>query len=188
LSEAWCRRPLYADVFFGALTGNELQGDLVDVETGFFGGVRLGHDLDERWAVEGRLGLAGLDLSNTEAPAQPRTGDLIVGDISLVCYLTQHPRTRPFLSAGAGFADWEFSDAFGNSFTDTQAAVPLSVGIKQRYDDWLVFRFDLTDNIVFGGGTIIGTEHLFSATGSLELRFGGSRTSYWPWRRRTVFW
>ena len=187
LSEGWCRRPWYWGLFAGALSGNDLQEDLLSQQTSFAGGLRLGRDLDLAWAVEARLLFSDIELAD-RLSAQPRTADLILGDISLVHHFGQHPRIQPFLALGIGVADWEFVDAGGNEFTDTQLACPIGLGVKQRYDDWLVFRFDLTDNIIFGGGTLVGTQHEVAATGSIEFRFGGSRTSYWPWRPRLYFW
>jgi hypothetical protein len=187
LSEGWCRRPFYIDVFSGTISGNELVDDQVAQHTSFFGGVRLGWDLDEGWGWEGRLGWAEVEVNNIQAPSQERTADLFLWDVSLVHYFASDLRIRPFVSVGVGVVDWNFTDASGASIDESVVGVPLSIGVKQRYDDWLVFRLDLTDNMAFGGGTVLGTQHNFSCTAACELRFGGPRISYWPWQPRKYY-
>src|SRR5690606_20402379 len=113
--------------------------------------------------------------------------DLLLADVSLVHYFYTELTTRPFVSIGFGAVDWEYVDAAGVPTDEKVFGMPVGFGVKHRYDDWLVFRFDVTDNIAFGGGTPIGTQHTFSATGAIELRFGGSRVSYWPWQPRRYY-
>jgi hypothetical protein len=124
-----------------------------------------------------------------QGAALPRQADLLLADVSLVYYFYSDLTIRPYLSVGLGVVDWEFIDANGNATDEKVMGVPISLGVKQRCDDWLVLRLDLTDNIAFGGGTQIGTQHNFSVTGNVEIRFGGPRTSYWAWApRKHYFW
>jgi hypothetical protein len=184
ISEGWCRRPFYFDGFIGAITGDDFVEGAIAQHTSFLAGGRLGWDLDERWGVEGRLAFSEVGISNTSGERFDRQADLLLADVSLVRYWFTDWKLRPFATVGLGVADWEFSDDAGNSTDEKVFGVPVGIGVKQRYDDWLVFRLDLTDNMAFGGGTVLGTQHNFSITGGFELRFGGARTSYWPWQPR----
>ncbi len=164
ISEAWCRRPFFADVFIGLIFGNEfVNGE----ETSLLTGGRLGWDLSGQWGCEARLAVAEVDL--------------LMADVSLVHYFGSHLTRRPYFSVGLGVVDWDFVDADGTTANEQVMGVPISLGVKRRQDDWLVLRFDLTDNIAFGGSTRVGTQHNFSLTANVEIRFGGPRTSYWTW-------
>jgi hypothetical protein len=187
ISGGWCERPLYFDGFVGAIYGDEFVDGQINQHTSFLAGVRLGWDLDESWGWEGRLAVSDLDISNVNGPSDNRQADLLLADVSLVHYFFTDLTTRPFLSVGVGGVDVEYVDAAGLETEEQVFGVPIGIGIKHRYDDWLVFRFDLTDNMAFGGGTPMGTQHNLSATGSFELRFGGSRVSYWPWQPRRYY-
>jgi hypothetical protein len=187
VSEPWRRRWLYADLFIGAISGDEAIDDSVAQHTSFFGGLRLGCEFSDPWAVEARIGHSSVDLANLQGDPNRRTGDLTLWDVSLVQFLGDDPWLRPYLTVGVGAVNFQFDDATGQPVDETVVGVPVGIGIMHRHDDWLAFRFDLTDNMAFGGGTPLGTQHNFSATGSLELRFGGRRTSYWPWTTRHFY-
>jgi hypothetical protein len=58
--------------------------------------------------------------------------------------------------------------------------MPFGVGLKYHWTDWMALRFEVADNVAFGSQGI-GTLHHISIIGAAELRFGGSRRSYWPW-------
>lgn len=189
ISEAWCRRPLYAEVFFGALWGDELIDGQISQDTSVLYGFRLGWDFQAALGCETRLALSQVGVDNPADPSQPSQADLILWDVSLLYYFNSSLTLRPFVSLGLGLVDWEYTDVSGNPADDKVVGVPVSIGIKQRVDDWLVFRLDLTDNIAFGEGTALGTQHNFSLTGAAEIRFGGPRTSYWAWApRRHYTW
>jgi hypothetical protein len=184
ISEAWCRRPFFFDVFVGAITGNEFIDNQVGQRTSLLYGGRFGWDFDGEWGVETRLALSQVDIYNLSSASNHRQADLLMADVSLVHYFGSSLTIRPFLSVGLGVVDWSYVDAFGMATDEQVAGVPIAIGVKQRYDDWLVLRLDLADNIAFGGGTQIGTQHNISLTGNVEIRFGGPRTSYWAWAPR----
>jgi hypothetical protein len=189
ISEAWCRRPLYADVFFGPVWGDEFIDGQSSQDTSLLYGFRLGWDFLNSLGCETRLAFAQVGIDNLIDPTQSDQADLLLWDVSLLYYFKSSLTMRPFVSIGLGLVDWEYTDAFGNPADDKVVGVPISLGIKHRWDDWLVFRLDLTDNIAFGDGTAIGTQHNFSITAAAEIRFGGTRTSYWAWApRRHYSW
>jgi hypothetical protein len=187
ISEGWCQRPCYFDGFVGAVFGDEFVNGQINQQTSFLAGLRLGWDLDEAWGLEGRFAISDFDISNASAPADTRQADVLMLDASLVHYFFTDLTTRPFVSFGLGVVEFDYVDASGIEREEQAFGVPVGIGIKHRYDDWLVFRFDLTDNMAFAGGTELGTQHNVSVTGSFELRFGGRRMSYWPWQPRRYY-
>jgi hypothetical protein len=184
ISEEWCRRPLFVDVFAGAISGDEFIDGQIGQATSILAGGRLGWDFNGAWGCEARLAFAEVEIFNLPGPSERREADLFMWDVSVVHYFGSDLAIRPYCSVGLGSVDWEYVDVFGNPADEKMIGVPLAIGVKQRCDDWLVFRLDLTDNIAFGGGTPLGTQHNFSVTGNVELRFGGPRTSYWAWAPR----
>jgi hypothetical protein len=184
ISEAWCRRPLFADLFIGAISGDEFINGEIGQQTSLLAGGRLGWDLSGQWGVEGRLAWAEVSIHNMQGLAQRRQAELLLADVSLVHYFGSDLTIRPYVSVGLGVVDWQFVDTDDTALGEQVMGVPISMGVKQRCDDWLVLRLDLTDNIAFGGGTRLGTQHNISITGNVEIRFGGPRTSYWSWAPR----
>jgi hypothetical protein len=184
ISEAWCRRPFFADLFIGAISGDEFINGEIGQQTSLLAGGRLGWDLSGDWGCEARLALAEVHIHNMSGLAERRQADLLMADVSLVHYFGLDLTIRPYMSVGLGVVDWGFVDVDGNAVNEKVMGVPIAMGVKQRCDDWLVLRLDLTDNIAFGGGTRLGTQHNISVTGNVEIRFGGPRTSYWAWTPR----
>lgn len=189
ISEAWCRRPFYADVFAGAMWGDEFIDGQLGQDTSVLYGLRLGWDFGAALGAETRLAFSQVGIYHLADPSQQSQADLILWDVSLLYYFNSSLKLRPFVSIGLGLVDWEYPDVLGNSQDEKVVGVPISLGIKHRVDDWLAFRLDLSDNIAFGEGTEIGTQHNISITGAAEIRFGGPRTSYWAWSpRRHYTW
>jgi hypothetical protein len=189
ISEAWCRRPWFVDIFAGSIWGDEFIDDQIGQEPSLVVGTRLGLDFDGDWGCETRFAWSEVETYNMADPSQFQQADLFLWDVSLVYYFASSLTIRPYCSVGLGLVDWEYIDLAGMPADEKVLGVPLAIGVKQRCDDWLVLRLDLTDNIAFGGSTILGTQHNFSITGNVEIRFGGSRTSYWAWApRRHYSW
>ena len=69
-----------------------------------------------------------------------RSRDLLLSEACLV-----GPALATFIAALS--VRYHVSRAKIREFLAVWFGVPLSIGVKQRYDDWLVFRLDLTDNI-----------------------------------------
>lgn len=181
ISEEWCRRPFFVDVFAGPIWGNEFVNNQIGQQTSLFAGGRLGWDFNGSWGAEGRLGWSQVDIYNLAGPTHDRQAELFLWDVSVVHYFGSNLKLRPYFAVGLGMVTWDYDDVVGNPVEEQVFGVPIGIGLKRRWDDWLVFRLDLTDNMAFGGGTQIGTQHNFSITGNVELRFGGPRTSYWAW-------
>jgi hypothetical protein len=179
---SWLNRPYYAGFFLGGLNGDTLVAGEINQSLGFFGGFRLGWDYDYYWGLETRLGLSELGLDFIDEPSvDGLSTDIVIWDTSLVYYPWGDVRWRPYVSVGIGLVDFDFLDQFGRRHSDAVIGLPWGVGLKYRQSDWITLRFDLLDNVAFGGKAGFETMNLLSLTGGLEFRFGGTRKSYFPW-------
>jgi hypothetical protein len=188
LGASWLNRPYYLGFFLGALHGDTLIPGEINQSIGFFGGVRLGWDYDTYWGLETRVGFSelGLDFID-ESSVDGLSTDVVVWDASLVYYPWGDSRWRPYLSLGLGLVDYDFLDELGLRHSDAVVGLPWGVGLKYRQSDWITMRFDLLDNVAFGGKAGFETMNNLSLTGGLEFRFGGTRKSYFPWNpSRTI--
>jgi hypothetical protein len=61
------------------------------------------------------------------------------------------------------------------------------LGLKTYCNPWFTVRFDLVDNLTFGNDRVSLVNHISLMTGC-EYRFGGRRTSYYPWHNNTSYW
>jgi hypothetical protein len=181
MGTSWQNRPFHVDIFSGSMIGDDAVDNQVGQEAGFFIGTRVGWDYDYYWGVETRLGLAWMSLFDRQSPeSNIGTGNIVVWDMSLLYYPWGDSRWRPFLLLGAGIQQL---DSYGNSpavYSGTLAELPFGLGMKYRMNEWMVFRFDVIDNLAFGTGSL-DTMHNVSLTAGLEYHFGGKRRSYWPW-------
>jgi hypothetical protein len=188
MNASWLNRPYYAGFFLGALEGDTLIADEIDQSVGFLYGFRLGWDYDMYWGMETRLGFSelGLDFVN-EPTIVGLSTDIVIWDASLVYYPWGDSRWRPYLSLGIGLVDFDFLDEVALRRSDAVVGIPLGVGLKYRHSDWITMRFDFADNIALGERADYETMNNLSLGYGLEFRFGGSRTSYFPWNpSRTV--
>jgi hypothetical protein len=187
INASWLNRPYYAGFFLGALEGDTLTEE-IDQSIGFFYGFRLGWDYDIYWGLETRLGFSelGLDFVNNPTIVGLST-DIVIWDASLVYYPWGDSRWRPYLSLGIGLVDFDYLDEDALRRSDAVIGIPLGIGLKYRHSDWITMRFDFNDNIALGERADYETMNNLSLTYGLEFRFGGSRTSYFPWNpSRTV--
>jgi hypothetical protein len=201
--ESWLRRPFSISWFIGAVEGSPLISDWVGEADGLFGGVRLGWDFDHCWGTEMRfaVGSIGLydsrraqdaqwfaDTQNGYAPDDPyrqrydggRNASVLLWDLNLLVYPWGDHPWRPYLLAGLGTCAIGFEDRFAVHRSAILFGMPVGMGIKYHCSDALALRFDIADNVAFGGSGV-NTLHQVSITGGIEYRFGGARKSYWPW-------
>jgi len=200
LCESWLYRPFSAGWFMGVMRGSPLIDDWVDQEEGFFGGYRFGWDVDHYWAWEMRFGFGSVELSDSQRAKdaqgpgarsrydQRRDSNVLLWDVDLLYYPWGDTAWRPYLMAGLGTTRISFEDRFADHWDKTMFAVPLAVGLKYRCSSCLALRFEIADNMAFASGNGIKTQHNLSATAGLEVRFGGSRTAYWPWNPGRHYW
>jgi hypothetical protein len=208
-SESWLYRPFSAGWFLGLVQGSPLIDGWVGGNQGFFGGYRLGWDYDHYWGSEMRFafGTVGLFDSQRAKDAQEaaddehnldeddpfrhrfdRRRDCTMGlwDVSLLYYPWGDAAWRPYASAGLGLVNLEFIDRLSTRYDETVFGLPIALGVKYRYNNWVALRLELADNIAFGND--LSTVHLVTLTGGAEVRFGGSRVAYWPWNPGRHYW
>jgi hypothetical protein len=173
---SWRNRPLHVGWLVGTLEGGELS-ESVGQKNGLFGGYRLGWDFDHYWGTETRLAFANVKVDDARRPNNSRTAQNVHWDVNLLYYPWGDARWRPFFSLGLGLANYRFGNADLAGVNSTVFAMPWGGGVKYYYQPWLALRFSLMDNMSFGGGGVTGM-HSVSATGGVEVRFGGSRTRY----------
>jgi opacity protein-like surface antigen len=187
--ESWLCRPISAGLFVGMISGSPLIDDWVGQKQGLFGGLQLGYDGGDHWGTEFRLGFSSIELTDSvRARAEAGVGsgpttryaDLFLWDIGLLYYPCGDTAWRPYAKVGLGTGRIRFTDALHTRYNKISGAMPLALGLKYRCNDWMALRFECADNIVFGRGSVLSV-HNFSITGGVEIRFGRSRKTYWPW-------
>ena len=186
-STSWLNRPYYAGWRIGAWCGDELIDGEVGQHTSFFGGYHVGWDYDYFWGMEARLAMATPTLEDHQVQNDYRTADVLVTDLNLMYYPWGDSCWRPYASLGLGIGYFIFRDSEDRRFREVLVGMPLGIGIKYRWHEWLVLRADLEDNIMFGGAGLSPMGN-FSLTGGVEVRFGAHRTLYWPYHPGGFLW
>ena len=208
--ENWLRRPLSVTWFVGGMAGCPLVHDWVRGDTGVFGGLRVGWDFDPYWGAEFRLAFGTLGLIDSDRAIEAqhwydalngfnqgdpfwhrregtRNADLMLYDLNMLYYPWGDTPLRPYVSVGLGGTRLSFIDRLGDNYDTTLLTMPLAIGVKYHWTDWLALRFEVTDNIAFGTEHV-ETLHNVSIVGAVEMRFGGSHRSYWPWTPGRKSW
>ena len=135
-----------------------------------------------------RAKLTQIDMDNANglAPDDPqrqrfdhRNAELFQWDVDILYYPWQETRLRPYILAGLGLTDINFTDRLGQSYSVNCLSLPLGVGVKYLCDDHLAVRVDLIEDFAISNQHL-QTQYNLSLTAGLELRFGGSRKVYWP--------
>lgn len=177
---SWMNRPHYFSLFTGGTFGDNLISQRVERRGGFLYGLRLGTEIDYYWGVEARAAYSELDLSFTQAPSVASSSEDLFVDVNLLFYPWGDSRWRPYGSVGLGLARFEFRDEQNRVIDDALFHLPLGIGLKHYFRNWLSLRVEFQDNIAFGSREL-STMHNFSITGGVEMRFGGRRRLYWPY-------
>ena len=177
---SWDNMPYHIDWFLGVIRGTEIVANRIDQNVGVVGGFRLGWDFGCYWGVETRLGFSSLEDQPEDAPLYGSADKVVLWDTSLLYYPWGDSRLRPYWSLGLGLSEFQFSDEFGNPIRRNLMAMPIGIGVKYRWHDWVTLRADITDNLAFGSSGL-ETMNNFSFTTGMEFHFGGYHKNYWPW-------
>lgn len=177
---SWLNRPYHADWFFGAFIGDDVVSGELDLDTTYAGGFRFGKDLSDRWGWESRLMFAAPDVTDSTGRLLVETADVVIWDVSAVYYPWGDAVTRPYLTAGLGFAHFDYLDATGRGNTANVLAIPLGGGVQWRMNNWTLLRVEVLNNISLSGSGVSSMNNV-TVTGGFEFRCGGRPTSYWPW-------
>ena len=209
ICESWRYRPFSAGWCMGMMQGGPLIDDWVGGNQGFFGGYRFGWDFDHYWGCEMRFsfGTAALYDSQRAKEAQRAADDAgglppndpfrarfdgrrdctaSLWDVDFLYYPWGDAAWRPYVMAGLGTARIRFVDRLSTRYDQTVLGLPVAIGLKYLYSDWVALRVELADNVAFGQS--FNTVHHLSLTGGMEVRFGGRRVAYWPWRPGRHYW
>lgn len=211
LRESWLYRPYSIGWFMGPMYGGEFVDDWVTQKGGYLGGFRLGWDFHHYWGCEIRLaaGYARIQDSDRAIAAQTALDDLhglapddpwrhrfdesrdsdlgIVGDFSFLYYPWGDSVWRPYFLFGMGAARIGFEDRLSQAWESSALTLPIGVGLKLRWNDWLVFRVELIDTLLVPGKDINAVNEL-SFNAGVEVHFGGPRKAYWPWNPGLHYW
>ena len=177
---SWLNRPYHGGWLVGTLFGDALLDGRVDQGDGLFGGYRLGWDFDHYWGVEGRIAFAHLELTDLVGGIGERTGRNYYLDGHVLYYPWGDARLRPYFSVGLGSADFEFRDNEGTTVDETSVHLPLSLGCKFLWKNWLALRVALEDNFALGSGAV-DSMHNWSLNGGAEVRFGRRPRRYFAY-------
>ena len=211
VGESWRYRPFSAGWFMGGMAGSPLITDWMGTGHGFFGGYRFGWDFDHYWGTEVRFSFASLSVwdsllaqraqraANDEAGLAPddpwrrrydcrRDANLTMFDLNLLYYPWGDDAWRPYFRLGLGTARIQCEDRLAVDYDSTVIGIPFGIGLKYRVNNWLVLRGELADNVAIHAGSAFNTQNNFSFTMGMEVRFGGSRTAYWPWNPGIHYW
>ncbi|MDX1623207.1 MAG: hypothetical protein R3199_04415 [Gemmatimonadota bacterium] len=154
----------------------------IEVDVAGTVGARIVVELGERWQVEAGYGFAPLTLEASEFVAFPESG--LERDVNAhLFYATgglfvgsEEVPTRLLLTAGAGGIALDPEE--GES--DTDFMVTLGAGFTHPVNDWILFRGDLRDHVLFCEAPPRGADptscvdedtlHNIEVTGGLEFR------------------
>jgi len=200
---SWQDHPFYFGGFVGYISGSQLVDKMIDQSNGANGGLKLGYYFNDYWGVESRLHFASIDIRETDygrqiydawyeasypgAPDLPlttRSNHLTTLDVSVQYYPLGNAKWRPFFTYGLGFTRESFIDTFGvNNRVDT-ITMPIGIGLRYWWNEYLAIQADLVDNIIFSTGQA-KTQNNFAFTVGVAYAFGTSRkcrpTTYWPY-------
>ena len=209
--ESWRYRPFSAGWLMGLMLGSELIDDWVGMKEGFIGGYRFGWDFDHYWGCETQFGFASVGLYDSDRAKQAqeaadallnldagnpyltrfeprRDAEVFLWDIHFLYYPWGDATWRPYGSIGLGSFHVRFMDRLSNHYSKSYLGLPLALGLKYRYNDWLALRMEVSDNMAFGGGSGFSVLQNLSVTCGLEVRFGGTRKVYWPYSPGRHYW
>ena len=211
-NESWLFRPFSAGWFMGAMVGGPLIDDWLGISHGYTTGFRFGWDQNYYWGLETQFTYAEMGLWDsdrakhdrrewyvdrgwdTDDPALDRlvntrrSMEVYQFAVSAMYYPWGDSRWRPYLSLGVGGTRMQYTDIFTTGGKQTFFVLPIGIGIKYHWNDWLAVRFECSDSISVPGGGGLRSVHNVSFNGALELRFGGARTAYWPWNPGRAYW
>jgi hypothetical protein len=187
IGTSWRNRPFHVGWLFGGYIGDDLVKEQAEQHGDIVGGYRLGWDFDHYWGTEARLAFANVAFTEPSDPSTSRSAQNEYWDLNLLHYPWGDSRWRPFVSAGLGLGNFEYTLADGSSINKTLLTVPMAAGMKLYFRNWMALRFTATDNWAVGHGTL-DTMHNVMLTADVEMHFGGRRTSYFPYSGSIHMW
>ncbi|OHB74911.1 MAG: hypothetical protein A2W31_00335 [Planctomycetes bacterium RBG_16_64_10] len=187
IGTSWLNRPYYWGWFLGPLFGDEPIAGGMEQSNDVFGGALLGWDCDHYWGTQLRLGWAALQLTDPDAQWHRQDNDVLLADLSLLYYPWGDSRWRPYLLLGMGAAHFNFADHLGRGHDTFLFGLPYGGGLKYQVRRWMAVRAEVLDNLA-PGAEGLSTMHNVSLTMGVEVHWGGTPKSYWPWHPGRHVW
>ncbi len=184
---SWLNRPYSVGLHGGTILADSLVDGQVEQSGDFFGGFRLGWDLDRYWGLELQLGWSELTPIGTHDPPLADVGKVFLGDIRALYYPLGDSRFRPFLLAGIGTGHFDYAPDTGGGLESSLLTTPVGGGVKYQLKPWTVLRFDAVNYITQGKNGISSMNNVTLSLG-IEFRLGGRRRSYYPWHPSRHIW
>ncbi len=178
----WRDRPFSAGYAAGIIAGDPFHGGETHANdaVGLAISKRYGWDFADHWGLETKLTDAWLNNSTRFNPNGTQLERALFWDTSLLYYPWADTTLRPYLTLGAGLADFNVNDEHNHRISRVLADVPFGLGVKYPINEWLVVRADLVDNLAIGGGGLPTTNNVV-LMGGAEIRFGEIRKHFLPW-------
>ncbi|MEM1303265.1 MAG: outer membrane beta-barrel protein [Planctomycetota bacterium] len=177
---SWLNRPYEVSYQFGAFIMPTAPASGAPRDNDFFGSLHLGRDFDHYWGVEFRLGLSTPELNPSPGTGLRDSDTLTLADLGVMYYPWGDSRVRPYLRAGLGLTDIEFTSG-GTRQQESLFTVPFGFGVK--YLSWrsAAWRAELINNFAIqsNGADTMGN---LTLSFGIEHRFGGPPEGYWAWR------
>lgn len=168
------RRPWHAGFLVGTMDGDNLTS-VVNQQTDWFDGLRIGNDFAPRWGWEVRSAFFTPDLSYADNADQRGFARDWFLDLNVLHYPWGDTRVRPFWSLGLGGAHYKFLDENERDIREWVVDLPLSIGCKYHWKPWLALRGELTDTIVFGNESV-DSQHNLSFSVGAEVHWHSFKT------------
>jgi opacity protein-like surface antigen len=176
----WRERPFSGGYAVGAIAGDPFHSGHVDDALGLALTKRYGWDFADHWGLETRLTEAWLNDSTRFNANVTQTERALFWDTHVLYYPWADTRFRPYVTLGAGLADFSVTNDQNHHVSRALADVPFGFGVKYPIKDWLVVRAELLDDLTIGGGEL-PTMNNVSLTGGVEIRFGDIWRHFLPW-------
>jgi hypothetical protein len=151
------------------------------------GGYRVGWDFEHYWGTEVRFAFSNVEFTDATDTETARNAENHYWDMNLLFYPWGDSRWRPFASVGLGWGNFEYTLADGQDINKSLFLVPIGAGVKYYFRNWMALRVTATDNWAIGQGSL-DNMHNVMLTADVEMRFGGRRTSYFPYNGSIHLW
>jgi|GEM_PF-4843995 len=191
-TESWLNKPWNLGFTFGATSGFDLVDGWLRADPAFAFEIRLGRDLTPKWGLEGKFFFGNYALTDTPPAgstvatypglAYAREAELFTMALSMTYYPWGETQWRPYFGIGFGLGSLMYSDINLREIHAWTATMPLTAGLKYRYNSSCALRFEICDNIVFSSGQDgAGPFGTWTFLIGLDWRFGGKARNYWPY-------
>jgi hypothetical protein len=131
----WRDRPFSGGYSFGAIAGDPFHSGHADDAVGLAISKRYGWDFADHWGLETRLTDAWLNDSTRFNPNFTQTERVLFWDTNLLYYPWADTRFRPYITFGAGLADFNVTNDQNHHTSRVLADVPFGFGVKYPMKD-----------------------------------------------------